>query len=548
MSQSALGNYISILAEHRSRLENISLGDLFHSDPDRAQMMSVEDGTLYFDYSKNRIDGQSLNTLCELAKDANVEEARKRMFQGEKINLTEDRAVLHTALRAGEGPPIIVDGNNVREQISEAKQQAYAFSRKVRDGEYTLGGQAVKDVVNIGIGGSDLGPVMCTAALEPYCNGPKIHFVSNVDGADFHDTTKGLDPHSTMFIIASKTFTTAETMANANLAKLWLSNKISSKDIGRHFVALSTNLEATAKFGIDEDRIFGFWDWVGGRYSIWSSIGLSLMIAIGTDNFQQFLDGAKSADDHFLDRELEDNIPVLMALIGIWHRNIWGHSSHAVLPYDNRLLRFPAYLQQLDMESNGKQVCIDGDNTKYSTGPVIWGEPGTNGQHAFYQLLHQGSDIIPCDFLVAALAHEKDQAHQKMLLANCFAQSEAMMLGRSRQQVVEQMHPDIDMDLAPHKVFEGNRPSNTFIYQKLTPFVLGKLIAFYEHKVFVQGVIWGINSFDQWGVELGKQLASDIQPLLDIDGANNNFIGHDASTNSLIAKYRHLSRSDTIPK
>ncbi|MCP4183369.1 MAG: glucose-6-phosphate isomerase [Hyphomicrobiales bacterium] len=542
MPQSALSTHFQSLKKHRSRLENLSLSALFQSEPNRADDLSIDDGVLFFDFSKNRIDQQSLAVLLNLATDAKIEEARGRMFRGGKINFTENRAVLHTALRAGEGPAIIVDGINVRDQISKAKRQAFDFAEKVRSGEYSLGRHTIKDVVNIGIGGSDLGPVMCVAALQPYCSGPNIHFVSNVDGADFHDTTKGLDPHSTLFVIASKTFTTAETMANAKLAKTWLSEKISPRDIGRHFVALSTNLEATAEFGIDKNRIFGFWDWVGGRYSIWSSIGLSLMIAIGSDNYQQFLEGAKSADEHFLKQRLEDNIPVLMALIGIWHRNIWGFSAHAVLPYDNRLLHFPAYLQQLDMESNGKHICADSTISQYSTGPVIWGEPGTNGQHAFYQLLHQGSDIIPCDFLVGALSHEIDQTHQKMLLANCLAQSEAMMLGRSPQQVTEMMQPNIDARLVPHKVFEGNRPSNTFIYQKLTPYVLGKLIAYYEHKIFVQGVIWGINSFDQWGVELGKQLASDIQPLLEKEHVSYDSSIHDASTNNLIARFFQLSK------
>jgi glucose-6-phosphate isomerase len=542
MPQSALTTHFQSLTKHRSRLENSSIKALFQSDPNRADNMSVDDGVLFFDYSKNRIDQQSLDALLKLAADAKIEEAKRKMFRGGKINFTENRAVLHTALRAGSGPAIMVDGINVRDQISTAKQHAFAFAEKVRSGEYTLDRHTIRDVVNIGIGGSDLGPVMCVAALQPYCSGPNIHFVSNVDGADFHDTTKGLDPHSTLFIIASKTFTTAETMANANLAKIWLSEEISPQDVGKHFVALSTNLDATTKFGIDKDRIFGFWDWVGGRYSIWSSIGLSLMIAIGSDNYQQFLDGAKSADEHFLKQKPENNIPVLMALIGIWHRNIWGYSAHAVLPYDNRLLRFPAYLQQLDMESNGKHVCADGSKSVHSTGPVIWGEPGTNGQHAFYQLLHQGSDIIPCDFLVGALSHEKDQVHQKMLVANCLAQSEAMMLGRSSQQVIELMQRNVDADLVPHKVFEGNRPSNTFIYQKLSPFVLGKLIAFYEHKIFVQGIIWGINSFDQWGVELGKQLAADIQPLLENESSGYGSSLHDASTNNLIAKYFQLSK------
>ncbi|MCP4073493.1 MAG: glucose-6-phosphate isomerase [Hyphomicrobiales bacterium] len=547
MPQSALNAHIRQLREHRSRIEKIPLKDLFDVDPQRVQRFSVEDGLLIFDFSKNRIDQPSLNTLLDLATEAKLQDARCRMFAGEKINFTEKRAVLHTALRAGEGAELTVDGENVRDLVASTRERTSAFAEKVRSGEYQLAGRQICDVVNIGIGGSDLGPVMCVAALKPYCSGPDIHFVSNVDGADFHDTVADLDPHTTLFIIASKSFTTAETMANAKLAKDWLASKISPPELGKHFVALSTNLPATAEFGIDEERTFGFWDWVGGRYSIWSSIGLSLMIAIGPENYRKFLDGAKSADSHFLNRAFENNIPVLMALIGIWHRNVWEYPAHAILPYDNRLSRFPAYLQQLDMESNGKHICVDGTTTKYSTSPVIWGEPGTNGQHAFYQLLHQGSDIVPCDFLIAALSHEKDQTHQRMLAANCFAQSEAMMLGRSKQQVISQMqvagvNVTVDRDLVPHKVFEGNRPSSTIMYRKLDPFVLGQLIAFYEHKVFVQGVIWGINSFDQWGVELGKQLAVEIQPLLEDGAFDPGTSDHDASTSFLISKFFALSK------
>ena len=519
MPQSALLSHLPNLLLNKGRLETVLLNALFETDSTRTRSFMVETEFVLFDYSKNRIDSQALSALIDLARDGGVETAREEMFGGGKINFTENRAVLHTALRAKDKSELIVDGVDVRQLVWESRKQLFDFANGVRSGNYKLAGGGITDVVSIGIGGSDLGPVMCAAALSPYHDGPKTHFVSNVDGADFHDTVKNLNPATTLFIIASKSFTTAETMANAQLAKDWLAKIVLPEDVSNHFVALSTNLEATSAFGIDKSRTFGFWDWVGGRYSIWSAIGLSLMIAIGPDKFQNFLDGANAADKHFQTEELENNIPVLMAMIGIWHRNVWEYSSHAVLPYDNRLSRFPAYLQQLDMESNGKHICRDGSRSQVSTGPVIWGEPGTNGQHAFYQLLHQGTDIIPCDFLVAAKSHEKDQTQQQILAANCFAQSEAMMVGRSIEEVMKSLEgrgysDKIIADLAPHKVFEGNRPSNTFLYKKLTPFILGQLIAFYEHKVFVQGIIWGINSFDQWGVELGKLLAVEIEPYI----------------------------------
>ena len=545
MAQSALKVHIPLLKQHRSRLQGSSIQSLFDSNGKRAEQFCIEDNSLLFDYSKNRIDEEALSQLVKLAREAGLESARRRMFEGEKINFTEERAVLHTALRSARGDAIIVDGADIMPEIDQTKQRAFAFAQDVRSAKYRLSGGRVSDVVNIGIGGSDLGPVMCVAALAPFCSGPKVHFVSNVDGADFHDTTSGLNPSTTLFIIASKTFTTAETMANAKLARKWLAQKVSRDKIGQHFAALSTNLEATATFGIDEARTFGFWNWVGGRYSIWSAIGLSLMIAIGAQNYQEFLDGAGAADRHFLDRDFDSNIPVVMALLGIWHRNVWDYPAHAVLPYDNRLLRFPAYLQQLDMESNGKHICFDGNSSQYSTGPLIWGEPGTNGQHAFYQLLHQGTDIIPCDFLVAAKSHESDQAHQMMLVANCLAQSEAMMVGRSAGEVICELKEksgqnEVNSKLAPHKVFEGNRPSNTFLYQQLTPHMLGRLIAFYEHKIFVQGVIWGINSFDQWGVELGKQLATQINPLLEHEGVDKADTKRNGSTLHLVEKFHHL--------
>ncbi|MCF6321450.1 MAG: glucose-6-phosphate isomerase [Rhizobiaceae bacterium] len=546
MPQSALKKHIKTLRQHRSRLEQVSVRELFDADNGRASRFSIEEDTLLFDYSKNRIDPDCMNELLALAKSADIENARIGLFTGDNANFTENRPALHTALRAKDKPEIFVNGEDIKPQINQMKLRLFEFSEIVRDGSYQLSGGPVRDVVNIGIGGSDLGPQMGVAALKPYHSGPRIHFVSNVDGADFHDKVTKLDPATTLFIIASKSFTTSETMANANLAKNWLTDKVPADDIGLHFIALSTNLEATAAFGIVKERTFGFWDWVGGRYSVWSAIGLSLMIAIGSKNYQQFLDGGRAADEHFQNCDMKENIPVLMALIGIWHRNVWGFPTHAILPYDNRLARFPAYLQQLDMESNGKHICSDGKLSKFATGPIIWGEPGTNGQHAFYQLLHQGTDIVPCDFLVAAKSHEKNQTQQRMLVANCFAQSKAMMLGRTLERVIGHLKrldlsPQQIETLAPHKVFEGNRPSNTFLYQQLTPYVLGQLIAFYEHKIFVQGTIWGINSFDQWGVELGKQLANEIRPLLEEDNSGKPISTRGPSTNMLVKKFHQLS-------
>jgi glucose-6-phosphate isomerase len=412
----------------------------------------------------------------------------------------------------------------------------------VRSGKYAVTGGKVTDVVNIGIGGSDLGPAMVVRALSPYADGPRTHFVSNVDGADLSDTLAGLDPKTTMFIIASKTFTTAETMANAKSAQVWVRKAIGAKKAGAHFAALSTNLEATRAFGISDDRTFGFWDWVGGRYSVWSAIGLTVVLAIGPARFRAFLEGAHTVDLHFRQAPLERNIPVIMALLGIWYRNGWGFSTHAVLPYDNRLARFPAYLQQLDMESNGKHVDASGRLVQWQTGPVVWGEPGTNGQHAFYQLIHQGTDVIPCDFLLAARPHEKLGDHHVMLAANCLAQSEALMAGKTLEEasaelIAKGMDKTEAARLAPHKVFEGNRPSNTFIYRKLTPKTLGMLIALYEHKVFVQGVVWDINSFDQWGVELGKVLAVEIQPFL---SGKKTPARKDSSTRGLVKTFMSL--------
>ncbi len=529
-----------LLRKHRERLDSQPMRELFDADPARFSRFSLQLDDLLFDYSKNRIDAAALDGLLSLAREAGVEARRDAMFAGEPINVTEGRAVLHTALRNRSGTPVLVDGEDVMPGIATVLASMRAFADAVRSGEYRVTGGKVSDVVNVGIGGSDLGPAMAARALSPYADGPRTHFVSNVDGADFADTVSRLDPATTLFIIASKTFTTAETMANARSARQWIASAVGEDGAGRHFAALSTNLAATRDFGIEDERTFGFWDWVGGRYSIWSAIGLSLMLAIGPDEFDAFLDGAHAVDEHFRKAPLERNIPVIMGLLGVWYRNVWGFASHAVLPYDNRLGRFPAYLQQLDMESNGKRVTLAGEPVAWETGPVVWGEPGTNGQHAFYQLIHQGTSVIPCDFLVAARPHEDLGKHHVMLLANCLAQSEALMKGRTLEEASAEMHAK-GMDgqsvarIAPHRVFPGNRPSNTFVYRQLTPRTLGMLIALYEHKVFVQGAIWDINSFDQWGVELGKVLATEIQPFLE---GSAEPTGRDSSTAGLVAALR----------
>jgi glucose-6-phosphate isomerase len=533
------------LEPHRKRLAETSMRDLFAADRNRFGRLSLRLGDLLFDYSKNRIDQAALDALVEIAGACGVEERRDAMFRGEPINVTEGRAVLHTALRNRSGEPVFVGGKDVMPGIRKVLKDMGAFARAVRTGTYGVTGGKVSDVVNIGIGGSDLGPAMATRALSPYCDGPRLHFVSNVDGADLYDTIAGLDPRTTLFIVASKTFTTAETMANANTARAWIARSVGKAAAGTHFAALSTNLSATRAFGIADERTFGFWDWVGGRYSVWSAIGLSLMIAIGPRRFGEFLDGAHAADLHFRSAPLEKNIPVIMAMLGVWYRNAWDFPTHAVLPYDNRLARFPAYLQQLDMESNGKHVTLDGKQVGWDTGPVVWGEPGTNGQHAFYQLIHQGTAVIPCDFLVAAQPHERLGRHHQMLVANCLAQSEALMNGRTLAEAEAEMRARGMADgqiraIAPHRVFDGNRPSNTFLYRKLTPFMLGMLIALYEHKVFVQGAVWDINSFDQWGVELGKVLAVEIEPLL---AADDKARGRDSSTIGLIEAYKALRQA-----
>ena len=502
---------------------------LFERDPERFDAFSVRLGDMLLDFSKTAIDARSLTLLIELAAARGVPERRDLMFTGARINTTENRPVLHIALRNRSGKPILVDRRDVMPEVDGVLDRMAAFADGVRSGAIaaTDGGRFT-DVVNIGIGGSDLGPAMVTLALVPYHDGPRSHYVSNVDGAHIHDTLAGLDPKRTLVIIASKTFTTIETMTNARTARTWLQATL-GEFAGRHFAAVSTALDKTAAFGIDPERVFGFWDWVGGRYSVWGAVGLPVMIAVGPKNFAEFLTGAHEMDQHFLNAPLPENMPVLLGLVGIWHRNVLGYPTRAVLPYDQRLLRLPAYLQQLDMESNGKRVTLDGSAVTTATGPVVWGEPGTNGQHAFYQLIHQGTDVIPCEFMVAAIGHEPAlEHHHQLLLANCLAQSEALMRGRTLAEAEATVQ---DPALAPHKVFPGNRPSTTLIYETLDPRTLGRIIALYEHRVFVEGVIWGINSFDQWGVELGKELATALLPLVE-RGAG--FEGKDGSTAGLL--------------
>jgi glucose-6-phosphate isomerase len=511
---------------------------LFETNPDRFDEFSARLGDMVFDFSKTNIDSRSLTLLIELAEVCGVAARRDAMFSGEKINVTEKRAVLHAALRNRANTPIMVDGNDVMPEVNGVLERMAAFATGLRDGSVAAAdGQPFTDVVNIGIGGSDLGPVMVTLALAPYHDGPRLHYVSNVDGAHVHDVLAGLDPARTLVIVASKTFTTIETMTNARTAQAWMAEKLGDQT-GKHFAAVSTALDKTADFGIDDARVFGFWDWVGGRYSVWSAVGLPVMIAVGPAHFLDFLRGAHEMDRHFAEAPFSANLPVLLALVGIWHRNICGYPTRAVLPYDQRLSRLPAYLQQLDMESNGKGVNLQGAKLHRVSGPIVWGEAGTNGQHAFYQLIHQGSNVIPCEFLVAVNGHEPDlRVHHELLLANCLAQSEALMKGRD---LAAAMHAAKDPALAPHKVFPGNRPSTTLIYPELDPTTLGRIIALYEHRVFVEGTIWVINSFDQWGVELGKELATALLPLVQ-DGAGT--AEKDGSTSGLLQTIGAFRRS-----
>lgn len=533
----------SALESHKQEVEKLHLRELFKGDTNRFEQYSIQWGSVMLDYSKNRITSRTIDLLLDLARSVELEKKRDGMFAGEAINSTENRAVLHTALRRPSGYSLEIDGLDLSSEIGDVLRQMKDCCERVISGTWKgYSGKRMTDVVNIGIGGSDLGPCMVTEALRPFAHGClQVHFVSNIDGTHISETLKKLNPETTLFIIASKTFTTQETLTNAMSAREWfLTNAVDQSHIAKHFVAVSTNRSKVVEFGIDEANMFRFWDWVGGRYSLWSSIGLSIALFLGFDCFQELLNGAYAMDEHFCNEPLEGNIPVVLALLGVWYNNFFDVSSHAVIPYDQYLHRFPAYLQQLDMESNGKRVDKQGSTVEHATGPVIWGEPGTNSQHAFFQLLHQSPNFIPADFIVPLKTQNPIGEHHDILLANCFAQTEALMKGKNEQEVRQELeaagveHSELEM-LLPHKVFPGNRPTNTILLNELTPFTLGSLIAMYEHKVFVQGVIWGVNSFDQWGVELGKQLAKAIFPEIQGDITVS---GHDSSTNALINAYR----------
>ena len=536
------------LQAHYPNIEAMHMRDMFAEDTQRFEKFSLKFDEILFDYSKHRITPTTMELLVELAQRTGLQKKVKQMFSGEPINTTEQRPALHIALRNRSNRPILVAGQDVMPQVNNVLGKMRTFSQKVRDGLW-LGatGQPITDVVNIGIGGSDLGPLMVTEALKPY--GHKrlnVHFVSNVDATHLVEVLKLVKPETTLFLIASKTFTTQETMTNAHSARAWLVNALTDETaVSRHFVAISTNRQKVTEFGINPDNMFEFWDWVGGRYSLWSAIGLSIALYIGMDNFEELLTGAHRVDEHFREAPPEKNIPVLMGLLGIWYNNFFGADSHVILPYDQYLHRFPAYFQQGDMESSGKGVTLSGSPVNYSTGPIIWGEPGTNGQHAFYQLLHQGTKLVPADFLAAVESQNPLGLHQQILLSNFFAQPEALMRGKTVEEArMELENEGVDQNrleqLLPHKVFPGNRPSSSFLYPKLTPRTLGSLIALYEHKIFTQGAIWDINPFDQWGVELGKQLAKKILPEL---GQSNPVISHDSSTNGLINYYRTQKKS-----
>lgn len=538
------------LVAHRAAMHPVEMRDLFAQDPNRFDRFSLWFQEILFDYSKNRITAETMRLLLDLAQQADLQGAIAAMFNGETINNTEDRAVLHIALRnraqGAPNRPIVVDGQDVMPEVNRVLAKMGAFSEAVRSGQWRgYTGAAITDVVNIGIGGSDLGPKMVTLALTPYAKADlQTHFVSNVDGTDIAETLKRLNPETTLFLIASKTFTTQETMTNARTARAWfLATANDEAAVAKHFAALSTNEQAVTAFGIDPQNMFEFWDWVGGRYSLWSAIGLSIVLSIGMDNFEELLSGAHAVDEHFRTAPLAENIPVIMGLLGIWYNNFWDAQSHAILPYDQYLARFPAYFQQGDMESNGKSVTKAGERIDdYTTGPIIWGEPGTNGQHAFYQLIHQGTKLVPCDFLAPARSHNPIGNHHPILIANFLAQTEALMKGKTaaeaRAELVAAGVSGAELEtLVPAKTFPGNRPSNSFLFRQLTPATLGALIALYEHKIFTQGVIWQINSFDQMGVELGKQLAKAIEPELAGDAPVTN---HDASTNGLINAYKRL--------
>ncbi|RPF28372.1 glucose-6-phosphate isomerase [Georgenia muralis] len=526
------------LAAHAATAGDAHLRDLFAADPERGTRLVAEVGDLYVDYSKNRVTDETLALLVDLARAAGLPERTEAMFRGEHINTTEDRAVLHTALRAPRSAELVVDGQDVVADVHAVLDQMAAFAEQVRTGAWTgHTGARISTVVNIGIGGSDLGPAMAAGALAPFSHpGIRSLFVSNVDGDDIADALDGLDPASTLFVVASKTFTTIETITNARTARAWLVEGLGDDAaVAKHFVAVSTNATEVAGFGIDTANMFGFWDWVGGRYSFTSAVGLSLMIAIGPERYREMLDGFHTVDEHFRTTPLERNVPALLGLIGIWYRNFLGAATHAVLPYNQHLARFPAYLQQLDMESNGKSVTVDGEPVRVETGPVVWGEPGTNGQHAFYQLIHQGTQLVPADLLGFVRPAVEIDPHHDLLTANLLAQAEALAFGKTADEV---RADGVAADLVPHRTFAGNHPTTMVLAPALTPSVLGQLVALYEHKVFTQGVVWGINSFDQWGVELGKVLAGRIVPEL----TGEDEPAHDSSTNALIRRYREQRR------
>ncbi|WP_341836076.1 glucose-6-phosphate isomerase [Chitinophaga pollutisoli] len=527
------------LLAHAGMMGITQLRDLFAEDPDRFRKFSLRLDDILFDYSKNIITEGTMQLLQDLARECQVEEARKAMFAGEKINATEGRAVLHTALRNLSGTPVLLDGKDVMPEVNAVLAQMEDCCNRIHSGAWKgFSGKKIKYIVNIGIGGSDLGPVMVTEGLKPYwVEGIQPYFVSNVDGTHIVETLKKVTADETLFLIASKTFTTQETMTNAHTARAWfLANGGSEHDIALHFAALSTNEKAVTAFGIDPKNMFAFWDWVGGRYSLWSAIGLSIALTVGYGNFRELLGGAHAADEHFRNAPAEENIPMIMALLGLWYGNFFDTASEAILPYDQYMHRFAAYFQQGNMESNGKCVARNGQSVEWQTGPIVWGEPGTNGQHAFYQLIHQGTKLIPCDFIAPAISHNPVGDHHNKLLSNFFAQTEALMNGKTEEEVRAEGTPE---SLVPFKVFTGNRPTNSFLVKKITPRTLGMLTALYEHKIFVQGVIWNIYSFDQWGVELGKQLANQILPEL---GGNEEISSHDASTNGLINAFKEMRK------
>jgi len=532
----------SLLTKHKKEIAETTIKDLFKNDAERFNKFSICFEDILLDYSKNIITEKTKAILVALANECELDDAIERMFSGDIINQTEKRAVLHVALRNRSNSPIAVDGHEIMPDINAVLEKMKRFSERVISGNWKgYSRKAITDVVNIGIGGSDLGPVMVTEALKPYKNHLNLHFVSNVDGTHIAETLKKVNPETTLFLIASKTFTTQETMSNANSARDWfIANGGSAEDVAKHFVALSTNEKLVTAFGIDPENMFGFWDWVGGRYSLWSAIGLSISLSVGYDNFIELLEGAHAMDKHFRKANFNENMPVILALLGIWYNNFFGADTQVILPYDQYMHRFAAYFQQGDMESNGKQIGRDGKEVSYQTGSIIWGEPGTNGQHAFYQLIHQGTKMIPADFLAPAISHNPIGQHHQMLLSNFFAQTEALMNGKTRKVVEEELvkggknQVEID-ELAPFKVFTGNRPTNSIMFKLLTPRTLGSLIAMYEHKIFVQGIIWNVFSFDQWGVELGKQLANQILPEL---AGDEEVTSHDSSTNGLINAYK----------